>query len=551
MRGSVSASNYRAATIRERILPLFACLFVFATLQFAQEVGSSACKECHAAIYDSYSKRPMAQSSGAVGAGTKLERFENNRFTAYRVDARDGQVAFTFENGDIRVERKLDYYIGSGAVGRSYLSLIDGFMFQAPVAWYTAPARWNLSPGFENSADINLTRAVQPACLKCHSSRIQHAEGTVNGYKNPPFLEGGVSCERCHGPGSDHIAAMQSGQKGAAISIVNPVKLDADRRGSVCAQCHLSGAAEISRSENTRAFRAGDRLSDFVTVLIPAAATGAMPVISHYQKMTESACWQASREKMWCGTCHDPHRVPARATEASYFRSRCLTCHSDSSCPAPRPSRAKAADTCTRCHMPASGAPTVQHAVFTDHSIPRKPRSEAPLTQTKVIELIPFIGFTATDRELGLAYADLGLKDNNPVWGRRAFELLKKVNEDNPGDLKVASQLAQLYDRMRNERKACELYASIVAGDPAAIAPAVNLGTCEAKQGRMTEAMRLWKSVLTRSPGLESARLNLAVAQGRAGDVAAARATITEGLRHNPASRRAREILQQLGQPSN
>ena len=78
-----------------------------------------------------------------------------------------------------------------------------------------------------------------------------------------------------------------------------------------------------------------------------------------------SACARASGSKMWCGSCHDPHR-PVQ------YNDRCLNCHTSTSCIA----RNRASDDCIGCHMPRTSARTVQHATFTDHTIPRRPVTE-------------------------------------------------------------------------------------------------------------------------------------------------------------------------------
>jgi Tfp pilus assembly protein PilF len=126
--------------------------------------------------------------------------------------------------------------------------------------------------------------------------------------------------------------------------------------------------------------------------------------------------------------------------------------------------------------------------------------------------------------------------------------MLQAEYQRNPGDAKVATQLAQLFDRMGQETKACEIYQHVVKLQPDAIAAAINLGTCLAKQGRIQESISLWKGVLQRSPGQEGARLNLAVAQLQTKDQNAARATLEEALRFNPLSMRARELLSRLAE---
>jgi len=186
------------------------------------------------------------------------------------------------------------------------------------------------------------------------------------------------------------------------------------------------------------------------------------------------------------GACHDPHR-PAPEDKAAYYRSRCLTCHTETPCAAP-----------------------------------------------------------ASDRELGLAYASVALRENHRPSGLRAFSILQGVYEKLPEDAAVATQLAQLYDRMNNPAKACELYARAVAADPASTAASVNLGGCLAKQGRMPEAIELWRGALRRNIGLEPARLNLAVALYQSGNLREARETLEQALRVNPVSAQARRLLSAL-----
>ena len=149
----------------------------------------------------------MAQSSGVVGQDGLKETFEHGAFASpdggarYQVARRASGVFVDFQQGDIQGSRRLDYYLGSGLIGRSYLSSVEGFLFQAPVAYYTRPARWDLSPGYEHAPEVNLIRSVDFACLNCHASGVEAMAGTKNGYAQPPFRENGVSCERCHGSG--------------------------------------------------------------------------------------------------------------------------------------------------------------------------------------------------------------------------------------------------------------------------------------------------------------------------------------------------------------
>ena len=344
----------------------------------AHGLDSKACAACHPAIYRSYSATSMARSSGAVNHGQFQESFERSAFASpagtaqYRVSNHDGEISFDFQQGDIKGRRRLDYFIGSGAVGRSYLTNLEGFFYQAPASYYSSAQRWGLSPGYENTDELNLVRGVEPACLNCHASRVQAVSGTSNGYADPPWLENGVSCERCHGSGEEHVARMKSGNRAHGTGVVNPAKLEPMARDSVCAQCHLPGAVEIARSAKRGSlkpgfkpgFKPGERLSDSVTVFVWADANRETTVNGHFEQLARSACRRASGGKLWCGTCHDPHRVVPETEKAAFYRSRCFTCHSESSCTAPKKAGIAAANNCIACHMPREPATTVRHAAF-------------------------------------------------------------------------------------------------------------------------------------------------------------------------------------------
>src|SRR5437773_1234438 len=310
--------------------------------QPGDEVGSKVCSGCHAEIYRRYSATSMSRSSGAAGVSTFRESFDRASFTdsnlaaKYRVSAEPAGYTMEFSRADSGVQgrRLLAWFVGSGRVGRSYLFSLDGFLFQAPVSYYSLPGKWDISPGYQQHAFIHLTRAVGTGCLVCHASRLQAVAGTQNRFTAPPFLEGGVSCERCHGLGKQHVARMTSGDLKAPDRIVNPAKLDAARRDSVCAQCHLTGAARIPRPRaKTEDYRPGELLTDYASYFVwSSAGSPILNANSHFEKLQQSACKRAGGDRLWCGSCHDPHSEPPEAQPAALSRARCEKCHEVSAC---------------------------------------------------------------------------------------------------------------------------------------------------------------------------------------------------------------------------
>lgn len=522
----------------------------------------------------------MAQSSGKVGTEDAKETFDHAEFRdtrgafSYRV-APDYRFEFTQldltrqgARQPIAGVRALAYFIGSGAAARTFL--IDaremgdgGFLFESPVTYYRQSASWKASPGFEGLDYPYLTRPIQPGCLLCHASGIQPKPATLNAYASPPFLEGGVACERCHGAGSDHIdfyaaqrtTPVRRDAKGAKI--VNPAKLTAAARDSICEQCHLSGVVRVPKpGKDALALKPGGVLSDDLTVFIRAGASPELTVTGHVENFAQSACKRASGDKMWCGTCHDPHTVPEPAAKAAYFRSKCLTCHQTPDCHESASARAAKSDNCTECHMPRGPATDIQHVVFTDHSIRRKPTGSPvkPAGNTGVApasdaEISPYPSYSATTRDLALAYAVVALRDHNTADRERAFPLLKQAAEQGTADAQALAYLAEFYRDAKDDAHALPIYQQVWRMDRSQYAAAAALGAYQMQRGNPAEAIRLWREALTLNPAMTLVRVNLAQALLRTGNPGEARAALEQALQFNPASPEARALLSQIQGP--
>ena len=466
-----------------------ALLVFIAALPVWADTGNAVCARCHAAIARQYAQTGMAQSSGRTGAPGFKEAFGHLNVTSN----------YELQLGG--ASRQLEWFLGSGRIGRSYLFRKNGQLFQSPLSYYSEPKKWDISPGYENKPYMELTRAVEPACLQCHTSRDR------------PFRDPGVTCERCHGPGDQHAAQPTK------RNIVNPVKLPAEQRDSVCAQCHLTGAARVARVGG--AYTPGEKLSDSIAVFVQNASD--VSATSHFEKLARSRCKQASGNKLWCGSCHTPH---ADSTPAHY-RQQCQSCHAPGAC------KANAGDDCIACHMPKrAGAQSISHLAFTDHAIPR--RAGAAVDPPASGTLKEFWTGIANPRDTALAYAAAGLDS--------AYPLLEQAAKTNPKDLPLLLQLAQF----SQEEKAAALYTQILQLDPANNTAAVNLGIHQIRQGKPKEAMALWLRALTRNPSLIGARMNLAVAQYQSGDPAAARLSLKAVLDYDPDHPAARRMLEQI-----
>ena len=327
--------------------------------------------------------------------------------------------------------------------------------------------------------------------------------------------------------------------------MVNPAKLSAAERDSICAQCHLSGEIRVPKpGKDEGAFNPGERLTNFLTVFVRAGTPSPMRVTSHVENLAQSACKKASGEKLWCGTCHDPHSVPNENEKAAYFRNKCLSCHQASDCRGVRAAREANGDSCTACHMPRNPPSDVEHVVFTDHSIRRRPAPTAGSPPADAT-LAPFEGEAGT-RDLGLAYAMVGRREENATYIGRAFHLLEEAASRGTADAQALAYLAEFYRDRKDDARAVPLYQQAWRMDPAKAAVVAALGAYRMQYGRVDEAIDLWNQALAINPTMLLVRTNLAAALLRAGHAEQAQSTLRKALEFNPSFQPARDLLNRI-----
>jgi tetratricopeptide (TPR) repeat protein len=197
--------------------------------------------------------------------------------------------------------------------------------------------------------------------------------------------------------------------------------------------------------------------------------------------------------------------------------------------------------------MPKNPVADAEHVVYTDHSIPRRPRAAdaAPLPGT---DLVVFGGARAAPRDLALAYAIAASRSHDDAQQARALALLQQAAHNAPDDVEVLLYLAELYRNRNQEDLAVPLYQRAIALDPSQVTAPVGLGGIMMQRGQYREAIRLWQDALSRNAGLELVRINMAIAQWRSGDLPAAESTLVRAVELNPGFAAPQELLRQLRQ---
>jgi Doubled CXXCH motif (Paired_CXXCH_1) len=380
-------------------------------------------------------------------AREKLQIRNDKLDRTFEVFARDGklyQSEFKADGEKILFETTypLDFVVGSGQHGFTFITRRDHHLFQTPLSWYSRTGTWDLSPGYEH-ADYGFNRPIQAGCIVCHSGRPRVVSDGSGLFRDPPFQELPIGCENCHGPGGSHV--KQPTRK----SIVNPARLPARLAENICMNCHQGGDARVLQpGKNFADFHPGTWLGDTLAIFKIRKADTDRDLLEHHAAMAASRCFTASAGKLSCMTCHDPHANIQPEKAVAYYRERCLTCHTDQSCRLPLKAREPRND-CAGCHMPKRDAAVISHTALTNHRIVRRlgVNSAKPSIEPELDWVNPPPGrSTAPPPTLLRAYGEL--MDKQPEFRSRYFSLLDELARTMPDNGFVHGALGRklLYD---------------------------------------------------------------------------------------------------------
>lgn len=369
----------------------------------AKYVGINTCRLCHQDIYNTFIETGMGKSfdlatktksAGDYHNSVIYDKIGNYHYKAYWEKDSLKFLEYRLEGKDTTYKRieTVNYIIGSGQHTNSHIQSVNGYLNQMPMTFYTQKKQWDLPPGFENGNNSRFMRKIGLECMSCHNSYPDFVLGSENKYN---AVEKGIGCERCHGPGSVHVAERSKGTKVDTskyidYTIVNPAKLSIDRQFDICQRCHLQGNAILKEGKSFYDFKPGMVLSNYMTVFLPKYknADDEFIMASHADRLKQSACFIAStgsatktsstklkpyKDAMTCVTCHNPH-VSVRNTNSNVFNDACNNCHHEngkSHLECGKKGIVKTAD-CVSCHMPKSGSIDIPHVTVHDHYI-RKP----------------------------------------------------------------------------------------------------------------------------------------------------------------------------------
>ena len=530
-------------------------------------VGQQACRACHKEIYDSYQTIGMARSFFRPSLENVIEDYEeNNSFFHeksgfyYTMLERDGRFYqrrhAKNKKGEpvYSYEEEITYVLGSGDHARSYFHHhSNGVITKLPVTWYTEEQRWGMSPGYDVEDHLDFTRPIPQGCFFCHTSypRLIRERSEDEVYFPYP-LPAGIGCERCHGPGREHVRLILEGAPTEKVkkAIYHPGLESKQAQRDLCYQCHVEtnvysvATRVIMPGRGVFSYRPGEPFPDYAVRFklrgLDAESRQFDMVKQHGDLMEESKCFQASEGAMTCTSCHDPHRKIPHEESSDFYRARCLSCHATSELSSHETSQLKG--DCAHCHMPR-GDPTkgsedisfeelrtgnqrTRHIVFTNHRIGIHSTAELPsdLGQNTHYELeSPATGLSETEKPFltGSAFLDATPAElrERPGQLETGMRLLEQYVEETNGryHTEAFALLGKGYEVSAKENQAVAAYERSLAGRPGQLLPLSNLALIYANRGDHERSKSYFSRVLERFPDYVPALHGLGVLADAAG----------------------------------
>jgi predicted CXXCH cytochrome family protein len=553
------------------------------TLSSRGYVDAKLCYGCHVAIYTTYSRTGMGRSFGKATVSNSIEDYtKNNRFyhaasgTWFEMLARDGeyfqrryQTGYGGRQTNVD-ETRVDYYLGSANHARSYLHRTsDGRLVQLPVTWYSENGgAWAMSPGYDSREQWYSQRGVPYECLFCHNSYADvpatfRRRGDAQVY--PATLPEGIDCQRCHGPGANHIRAAQvkdARPDDLRRTIVNPSRLTADRQLEICMQCHLETTSMNLPESITRFDRAPfsylppEPLGAFKIFFDRADGSrqdGPFEIAHSAYRLRESQCYLQSNGALTCVTCHNPHDVSRNARGAGEYNGVCLRCHSSALKQLVSNGKHTQAPDCVDCHMPKRRTSDVIHAVMTDHRIerrrpegdllaarPERDTSDGAQYRGEVVPYYPDPLQKSAENEMYAAIAQVRDKSNLAGGIPR---LTRAIDAAKPRRPEPYFELAEALHAQNQREKAVAAYREALRRDAEYLAALMGLGSALDEMGREAEAVEALRRATQSAPSDARTWNSLGAVEFRSGHAKEAKAAFERAIALDPEMPEARSGL--------
>jgi hypothetical protein len=320
-------------------------------------VGAEECAKCHDSIAASYLTAAMGHAAAPAQVSEGLRQhgrltFQSGPFR-YQILTNSTASLLSLSDGISTLSRTLTWAFGEGHMGQTYVYESEGSFYEGPLSFFTSLQALDITPGQRGPTPAGLQDAVgrrmdpgeATRCFGCHTTA-----STVDKRFDPRNSTPGVTCESCHGPGAQHVAAMKAGKiEDGRRAVFDPRQLDPVASVDFCGACHRTWQDVVKNG---------------------GVGIGVLNIRFAPYRLENSRCWMNGDARITCIACHDPHK--RLVNDAATYDQVCLRCHvlwsgvenpdhPGAACPV-------AEANCVTCHMPKYEPPGF-HSNFTDHWI--------------------------------------------------------------------------------------------------------------------------------------------------------------------------------------
>jgi predicted CXXCH cytochrome family protein len=373
-------------------------------------VGSKSCAECHADESKEWHGSDHHLAMQKADEESVLGNFDDVTFSHFGVESKfrkeDGKFFVKTPNSEgVPTDYPIEYTFGHYPL-QQYLIAFPGGRYQAlSVCWDSRPKaeggqRWfHLYPEEKVPHDDILHWTRQHfnwnyMCADCHSTDLKKNYDLASNSYNTTWAEINVSCEACHGPGSEHLAWAKdpeaykgSRPKSSGLTVVlkepqdggwtiDPITLKPSRTKPLesnvqietCARCHARRRPLEDDFHHGQKFLDTHNLSVLEDMLYHPDGQINEEVYVHGSFVQSKMFHKGVR----CTDCHNPHTLKLRAPG----NALCAQCHVPAKYDSPTHHHHELGSTgasCVDCHMPEKHYMVVDPR--RDHSI-RIPRPD-------------------------------------------------------------------------------------------------------------------------------------------------------------------------------
>lgn len=359
-----------------------------ADITTATFVGRESCRTCHKPEYDKWLNSDHDKAMDVADETTVLGDFNNAVFEHNGIKTRfykkeSRYYVNTLGPDGVYEDFQITHTFGADPL-QQYLVPFPGGRYQClTIAWDVIKKQWYPLPNHtDDSKDwLHWTKAAQNwngMCAECHSTNLRKGYDHKTDTFNTVWSEIDVSCEACHGPGSEHVAWAEKPEMARETTenyklVVKTRDISPEDQLAICARCHSRRAsfADFNHDDN-----------DMMDYMIPSLLTETLyypdgqilDEVFVYGSFTQSKMYLRDVK---CSDCHDVHSLKLKQDD----NSLCLQCHRGDvydtkdhhfhkKTDKGKPSKG---DDCISCHMPQKAYMGIDERA--DHSL-RIPRPD-------------------------------------------------------------------------------------------------------------------------------------------------------------------------------